>query len=484
MQNPEEFNRDLEEHLEKCDPHLRSAYHGHFLKNVETLGQYRREADLEEAIRAAEGKRIVYVSNQHHVDGEGEIAYRLIKEDGNRKKTVFIETAKAGRDQPALDAFAEGRMGEKDLKRALEFSRWGYRWKSVEGVFRAAKETGARIVAATDPEKTNLERRDALTARLISADILANPGHTNYVIHGPEHLLPQALPAKVAALAGERGRLIVLTGIERWYWPMMRRDAKKDGVKVNDDVYCFYVVSPMVANLTLLAKWDYEDFEEESRSRCAVQESILFFLKNLEMSDAEIEFPYVYSPKSRLAIEALKEVSGDNSMGRKIAYYARKGLPVYIPADVKTAIIKPEDIKKVGAIAAQAISYSGVHPMTANEGRVGDADRTAWQDIMEESVSSLGAMMINPQLRAPNAEGMDLGRIRGIENACREARPGTEEYYERCRSAGNALGERAYDALLGGSMTRGFMRFIFRQGGRDRDSAYRAAMTLAGLPAR
>ncbi len=481
MQSPEEFNRDLEKRLKTCDRHYRSRYHKEFLQNIDALGQYRRETDLEDAIREAAGKRIIYVSNQHHVDGEGEIAYRLIKEGTGGKRTVFIETAKVGRDQPALDAFIEGRMGERELRRALEFTRWGYRWKSVESVFRAAKETGARIIATTDPMKVDLARRDALAAKVVSDYLLKHPDHTGFVVHGPEHLAPQALPEKIAALSGERDRLIILTGVEQWYWPMMRHDAKKDGVKVNDEVYCFYVVSPMIANLTLLAKWDYEDLEEESRSRCAVQESIRFFMKALDVDEADIEYPYVYSPRSRLAAEALKEASGNNSIGRKIAYYARKGLPVYIPADVKTAIIKPEDIKSVGAIAAQAISYSGVHPPAAKDETRDGIGRTIWQDILEESVSSLGAMMVNPQLRTPNAGRTDLS-IKGIEDACRDARPETEEYYERCRAAGNSLGERAYDALQGGSMTRGLMRFIFRQGGKDGGSAYRATAMLAGLP--
>lgn len=154
-------------------------------------------AALFEAARSAD---VILVGEFHALPSACETAAELIAHlgEGGLRPILGLELAH-GRDQPALDAWLAGRIGERELVRRLRYrEEWGYPWSGPGPLLRVARERQVPVLGLDMPPRAGslaLRHRDRVAGERIA--LAAAAGRPLVAVYGEAHLAEEHLPRAV-----------------------------------------------------------------------------------------------------------------------------------------------------------------------------------------------------------------------------------------------------------------------------------------------
>jgi len=131
------------------------------------------------------------------------------------------------RDQPALDAYLAGRIGDREFRRRVRYrEEWGYAWPPLRDLLACARRWGVRVRGLDLPPRggrAELATRDRVAAiRLVHELSGTNPGRA-VVLFGEAHLAASHLPRQLQRRFGSARRTL------RIFHDLEREDLPRPG---------------------------------------------------------------------------------------------------------------------------------------------------------------------------------------------------------------------------------------------------------------
>ena len=144
------------------------------------------------------------IGEYHPLPGALETAGEVLEQwaaTGRGPRVLALEMVYR-RDQAALDALLEGRIGEREFHRRIRYrEEWGYPWRPVQELLAVARRTDTRVAAIDISPRggaTDLPLRDRVAAERLLR-LVAEPGGDVHVaaVFGEAHLASGHLPAQL-----------------------------------------------------------------------------------------------------------------------------------------------------------------------------------------------------------------------------------------------------------------------------------------------
>lgn len=204
-------------------------------------------ADVE---RAAANADLAIVGDFHSFPPAQAGCRRLLEAmaGGSRPVALFVELVRT-RDQPHLDAYLRGELGEVELLRRLDYGRsWGFPWAGYRTVLETARVLGIPVLGMNGPgaaERASLARRDRWAAKVIARFRSRHPDVRVLVMAGDLHLsrshLPQAILAENRPKEPAPSLIRVMQNHDDLYWKF---GGEQGAVRLDADTFCLFTGSP------------------------------------------------------------------------------------------------------------------------------------------------------------------------------------------------------------------------------------------------
>lgn len=255
------FYERLQKYADRFLGQLNPKIQRYLTEYQRNYARFQRLSTKEELITEILASHLVLCGDYHTLSQAQRTVLRLLRatvdvaKAKKRPLVLALEAIDAGFNRE-LQAFVDGKLSEKELKKAIAFDeRWGFSWDSYSEILRFAKNSRLRVVGINKEvrnSKRSLEKRDEFAAEELAGITHRSPKALVFVLIGDFHLASGALPKQVGLAFKrrklERKSLVVLQNEERFYWKLaaMGLEQKVDVVKVRDGVYCVLSTPPWV----------------------------------------------------------------------------------------------------------------------------------------------------------------------------------------------------------------------------------------------
>lgn len=232
--------------------------------------RYRAVAPFGELIREVRASGITLVGDYHTCHLSQRTFHKVARRLRGARTVIALELF-ATEHQAHLDAWIEGRIGERTLLRRTRLrSRWPYDiWPHFRPIAELARKRGWRLIGLDDhrPPGGTLSDTDRFMAeRLVEVLSTACRGTRILTLVGQLHAARPHLPAAIQRCCEARGHqpprvLTVLQNAEELYWRVAdsRRAQDVEVVRVDDDRFCILNTPPMLVQQSYLSWIDSHD---------------------------------------------------------------------------------------------------------------------------------------------------------------------------------------------------------------------------------
>lgn len=224
------------------------------------ISQFERVSSWQELMATCARADLIYCGDYHTLRNAQETAERLICElvKSGREVVVALELVPAIH-QHHLDAFMRRKMTERAFLKAIDYDNaWAFPWAPYRKLLRTCRRLGLRLVAInSEPDDFAPDRvieRDMHAAQIIVGETVANPNALLFVLDGDLHVVTDHLPLIVTSMLNDhaqqpRRQVVVHQNAEPIYWQLAEEGLERlvDVVRIDRDCYCVFSATPLVA---------------------------------------------------------------------------------------------------------------------------------------------------------------------------------------------------------------------------------------------
>ena len=217
------------------------------------LKKYQEISSKQELLKKITAAHVVYHGDYHTLSQSQRAVLRLLREAAEKRSVVLCLEVFHGTDQKWLQAFLEGKLGEKAFLKKIQYEKkWPFRWQYWSRILQFCKSRKIPVLGINS-ERPNgtyrIQQRDAYAARVIAKARIRYPDSLIYVVDGDYHISPDHLPRKVETLLNSLDvptkKVILYQNAESLYWKLCE-EGREDAhvLKVNDESFCIMNTLP------------------------------------------------------------------------------------------------------------------------------------------------------------------------------------------------------------------------------------------------
>jgi hypothetical protein len=227
---------------------------------------FERVASRDEIVQRLMRTDIAYFGDFHSLVSAQTAMISLLRSAAQRGRKLIlcvemVHSKDQGHTQDYLDKETDD---EQFLWRVKWDEKWGFSWKSWQRFFALANEYNAPLFGINyDARGPNaLHDRDDHAAELIAALTRLYPRHLVAVVYGDLHMAEGHLPAAVQGLLYDtkvkRRAVRIYQNSETLYWKLVDKhlDSVVDYLKIRNDVYAIMNATPLV-KFQSFAEWQH-----------------------------------------------------------------------------------------------------------------------------------------------------------------------------------------------------------------------------------
>lgn len=412
----------LKRAIEEANGYVDSPYITRFNKEYTA---YHHVSSFENLYNEAEQADIVYLGDYHALptcqEFHAEFIERLVQA---RPGVILALEMFFSRNQPALQAWMDGRISDETFLRRIEYDlEWGYPWESYRKILLTARKYNLPTFGI-DCEKRNdfetLRLRDDHAAQKILSLLKVYTGRPVVVIFGESHLASRHLPARVRHyLRRERLRkktLTVLQNLDELYWSLACDGHEGEKVaQIKPGAWCVFSSTPFIkyqAYQQAIETWHASRGDEEELDLTATMHSLIDTMLNFIQVDkyrysltpggpyrefiVDV-YPEVYGPDDRAMFKALLDMSSLSRAEKAfIIHHVESNGSCYIPG-INAIYLGKLDVVHGAEEAAHFVHYAcrrqvGAHAPTGRRFRVD----VFYTRVLEEALGYFGSKLIDP----------------------------------------------------------------------------------------
>jgi hypothetical protein len=419
---------------------------------------------------------------------------------------------------------------------------WGFEWRNYREIFALARRRGVRVVGINsdpkDHDRDHLLERDLRAAEVIARETIARPAALVFVFDGDLHVARDHLPLVVDSLlerAGKkREKTLVHQNSEAIYWRLADKGEEHEVsvVRLRRDAFCVLNASP-IEKLQSYINWQSErdelvpkddsdwaeimaedddlDEDEEPSTGQDYTEQVLGFITTLarflgierdDLDDFELfthkDLDFLDYLAQRFTKRELEDMKRQVASGE--SYFIPKGNIIYL-GDLSVSNAAEEAAhflhwKCSGAMPQRTDRFFDFYLRTVAEAlgffgsKVVNPKRDCWResDCLAFLVRHKSAREASPEERfqrqacqlvvqhkANERRKLDGGRWSRLSRVYEQADP---LHLRVTHMLGHMLGERLYDGLVAGAISKDYIRGIFFERHEGAKTAFDRYMDL------
>jgi hypothetical protein len=233
------------------------------------LEEFESPATRDDLLASVLSADIAYVGDYHTLRQSQRTLVRLVTAATIARPEVILALELVHSTQQAvLDAFMKGEVDEDEFKRLIRYEQtWGFDWRSYRELFALARRRNVRCVGINsdprDHQRDHLLERDLRAAEVIVRETLEHPRALVFVFDGDLHVARDHLPLVVDSLLERKGKkrekAIVHQNAEAIYWRLAAKGKEHElsVVRLRRDAYCVFNASP-IEKLQSYLNWQSE----------------------------------------------------------------------------------------------------------------------------------------------------------------------------------------------------------------------------------
>lgn len=228
---------------------------------------YDRLSSRDEIIQRLMRANIAYFGDYHTLRSAQSAVLDLLQgaAERGRKIVLALEMLHAA-DKHHAQEFLDGEMDDETFRWRVKWDRsWGFPWASYKRFFAFCKRYDVHLFGVNinaDDREGDLHYRDEYAGDLISALTHLYPERLVAVLYGDLHLahnhLPQAVDHRLTKYGTKRRSVTIYQNSETMYWKLVeqRLEHVVDYIKLRRDVYVVMNATPLV-KFQSFANWQH-----------------------------------------------------------------------------------------------------------------------------------------------------------------------------------------------------------------------------------
>ncbi|MBI4411621.1 MAG: ChaN family lipoprotein [Deltaproteobacteria bacterium] len=473
------------------------AYERRYLNAVRRYQSVATIGEVEEAMAKA---RVIYVGDYHTLNQSQRSFLRVLRSfiQKTRHFCIGLEVIQS-RHQEWLDKYVQGKISDRTFLKKVGFrEHWFFDlWENFRPIFDFARYHRIPLygIEASPGLGASLEKRDAETARRIYGIYRKNPELKIFVFIGDLHLAGRHLPLEVEKIFAQAGiplkTVTLFQNGEAIYWKLADKKIEDQVivVKISGNEFCRMHTPPIIAQQSYLNWLEHEegvfDYADAKQSFLDYVDRIAGFLSlkpGPEKEEVEVftcgdlSFLKKLKGSGKFSASELREIK--RQILRSESYTIPKMKYVYI-ANVS-----------VNHAAEEASHY--LKYLSSGEELPRPMQDAFYANILHEAIGFFGSKIINHRRKCSRpSDFVKLLRYlthnrralkgRGLEYRTalffleheRKARKGMPFHPNTVKSLsvdlflavthaiGYYLGERMFYRLLGGGLSKDYVRDLF-----------------------
>ncbi len=233
------------------------------------LASFEAPATRDDLLASVLSADIVYVGDYHTLRQSQRTLVRLLTAATLTRPEVILALELVHADQQdVLDRFMKGEIDDDTFKREIRYEEtWAFDWRNYREIFTLARRRQVRVVGInSDPKRhprDHLLERDLRAAEVVARMSLENPRALVFVFDGDLHVARDHLPLVVDSLlerAGKtRQKTLVHQNSEAIYWALAHEGKEHEVsiVRLRRDAFCVLNASP-IEKLQSYINWQTE----------------------------------------------------------------------------------------------------------------------------------------------------------------------------------------------------------------------------------
>lgn len=324
---------------------------------------FKRVSSIGELIEAARRADIVYNGDYHPMPQAQRIPLRILREliKFRPRITLAVEVVLA-QHQAILDRFMADQISEPEFLKEINYEKtWGFPWQNYRNLFIFAKDNNIKVVGINSQGhrgKRALRNRDRIAARIIANQYISDPSRLIYVFDGDLHISPTHLPAATDEILKASGyntrNVLIYQNNEQIYWELADRNLEQDAevVLIDDNKFCVMSTPPIIKYQSYL-NWIENTAELASpcprswgpfwTGSCDLYDQMLdlatLIAEFLEIDQSGLDDFVVYSPADlnflddlktnyKLSIEEIRTIA--EHIGNNESYFIERANVIYV----------------------------------------------------------------------------------------------------------------------------------------------------------
>jgi hypothetical protein len=205
-------------------------------------------------LRAAGRAEAILVGDYHTLPEAQRAALELASDLARERPLVLgLEMVAADR-QAALDAYMEGRYGDREFLDAIDYATsWPFPWAHYRPLLEAARQGGWTVLGIDGSGGTLA--RDRRAARVVADSLERRPDAAHLVLVGDLHLAPAHLPRQLLVARPDTRMVVVHQNEPLVYYDLVRRrlDLRAQTVLLGPGRFCLLNATPLRRERSYLA---------------------------------------------------------------------------------------------------------------------------------------------------------------------------------------------------------------------------------------
>ena len=496
---------------------------------------YERLSSRDEIIQRLMRANIAYFGDYHTLRSAQSSVLDLLQgaAERGRKVVLALEMLHAADKHHAQD-YLDGEIDDEAFRWRVKWDRsWGFPWASYKRYFAFAKRYGAHVFGVNinaDNREGDLPYRDEFAANLVSSLTHLYPERLVAVVYGDLHLagnhLPAAVQSRLDNYATKRRVVTVFQNSETLYWSLVRQRLEHvvDYIKMRRDVYVVMNATPLV-KFQSFANWQnrrqelvWEGSDEiDLQAELALLDQVHHYVETIvDYLDIELEDTANFELYSTADLDFLSD------MVLRGTYSAdeMEALKDYIGM-TESAFFERARVLYIGNFTVANAAEGAARYVLSERRPASDEPVEAKDDFyarcMVEALAFFCSKIIDPRRHARGSEDWrailnkygrrrKLGRIQRLDVQCargylkhKEYEAGvaesgslsgvprklfglpTDQHVMLTRALGRELGDRLYDGIGTGDVTKELIRDAISDDIRRPDVARNRYFELLGL---
>lgn len=405
--------KDEIRHYVREDAPILQRYRDEYEQEVK---RYSRIATQRELVDAVVSSDIVYCGDYHTLAQAQRTPVKILEQViKHRREVILCVEMVMARYQKHLDAFMDGRIGEKEFLERIDYAHtWGFIWSRYRVLLDFARRNNLRVVGInSEPKgiKDRLLRRDRRAAEIIVEQTRSHPHALIFVLDGDWHIASSHLPHQVALLLKKerlsRKTLIIFQNSESIYWQLAKRrlEHRVDIVQIAKSKYCVINTTPTV-KLRSYLNWveeteelDYATLWKGETTSVAIEDELLMIINTitefLELpkddmdefsvySSADLDFLEVLIKQRHFTLPEIREIK--RQIEADESYYIKKGHIIYLSN------------LSINHAAEEATHFID-HILTGEYAEPKNRREALYQQAFAEMLGFLGSKIVNQRRR-------------------------------------------------------------------------------------